>query len=190
MHKGKCKFNMSQCKVFQEMITAIGAEVASKNINLMIGVKDKYMINRYPYLKQVKKSVQYYDRDKKKKRMDIQVNTYPIRYDMMKLKRSIAVNFIHMIDGLIMTKLILKCKKFDIKIFTIHDCVRCHVNYAERVKMLYHEACQEMIRGLPIRYFLKINGIKIDEYEILKEFEDRSLKCLEENKLYNPNVLK
>lgn len=179
--------------IIEKTICDIGISVARKNTNLMIGVNEDYVDNRYPYLKQEKKSLSYRDITGKKRKMEIMINKLPIQYNLRKLKNSVTVNFIHMLDGYVLAKLILKCKLYNFPIFVVHDSVRCKVAHVDNIKMLYFVCCQEMVKDRCIRYFLSLNGVDIEDHSVLLEYEKRSLSVFGNEIEYinrNENILK
>ena len=86
--------------------------------------------------------------------------------DSPKLVSSALPHFVHNLDALILTKVVLKCIDMNIRIYTSHDAYQTSPFYAQLIKDLYYEAFIEVtLKQDPIAIFLANNKIELSDYQ-------------------------
>jgi len=109
--------------------------------------------------------------------VEFSIPAIPFTVNLIRTRRSIIPNFIHMIDSVIAMKTILKCKEENIKLFTVHDSFYTAEEHVKRVKEIYYLVSRNlMLNDHPLKNLFEIN-----ENAIREELYDKKSK-----KLTNP----
>lgn len=113
----------------------------------------------YPIQNTVK--VNFVDvRTKKTKKVSLKMDKIPFENSKRKTLASIVPNFIHNLDAHILSLVIIKCKKENIPLYTVHDCFYVNSKYSHRVKRFYYDSCIKVVLTNPVGSLLSLNGVE------------------------------
>jgi Fe-S cluster biosynthesis and repair protein YggX len=140
------KENFDELNGMKELITSITSEVCKENNKFMTICASKKHITtiltyrrqknyRFSFLKNGTGIIQ---------KVNFAVPITPLKIDIPKTLRSVVANYIHMIDAAIATKIVLECKRKNIKIFTVHDSFYVDPKHTNDIMNIYYKCVLEL----------------------------------------------
>lgn len=127
-----------------------------------------FILNRAPkilitqfYVIQLKETCTYINLKGKKENTTILKDKIPLEIDFRKNKNTLLVNFIHSIDSRINLKMLDKCIKNNIRVYSIHDSFVCSPENTDIINRFYNESVYDIMNDNLLELFLMDNMMAI-----------------------------
>lgn len=168
---------------FEKDIQFVVKKIMKDKISVFIGASNHFIsLSIYP--KQESKIITYKNFiSKKMKRVTLKLDILPLKNNASKTRSSIIPNFVHNLDSMVLSSLVLKAKKANIDLYTVHDCFFVDPIFAEKIKDYYYESAIEVFSSNPFVTFMIKNDVRDEKIE--KKYSDYTeafIKSLENNK--------
>ena len=165
---------------FEKDMQSVVKKVMKQKISLFIGASTHFVsLSIYP--KQESKIITYRNFvSKKMKRVTLKLDILPLKNNANKTRSSIIPNFVHNLDSTILAQVILKAKKANIDLYTVHDCFFVDPIFAEKIKEYYYKSAIEVFSTNPFVDFMIRNNFRNETLE--KKYTDYTIALLESQK--------